>query len=85
VTLQIPSDADSDHLEATAKTAKNKLKHQIGLFRARVVAVLVSPMPSPQEVDSADAVRSVCLHVANMNAGRSNCFREFSMEQVPVA
>ncbi len=33
-----------------------------------VVTVLVTPLPSPQEIDSVDAVRSVCLHVANVNA-----------------
>ncbi len=33
-----------------------------------VVTVLVTPLPSPQEIDSVDGVRSVCLHVANVNA-----------------
>ncbi len=34
---------------------------------APVVTVLVTPLPSPQEIDSVDGVRSVCLHVANVN------------------
>ncbi len=34
---------------------------------APVVTVLVTPLPSPQEIDSVDAAASVCLHVANVN------------------
>ena len=32
-----------------------------------VVTVLVTPLPSRQEIGSGDAVRSVCLHVASVN------------------
>ena len=37
-----------------------------------MVTVVATPLPSPQEIDSVDAATSVCLHVANVNVGRSN-------------
>jgi hypothetical protein len=45
-----------------------------------VVTVLVTPLPSPQEIDSVDAVRSLCLHVANVHVGRSNRLTRFERE-----
>jgi hypothetical protein len=39
-----------------------------------VVTVLVTPLPSRQEIDSVDAVRSVSSHVANVNVDGSNPF-----------
>jgi hypothetical protein len=44
---------------------------------APLVTVLVTPLPSPQEIDSVDGAASVCMHVANVHVGRSNRLTRF--------
>ena len=41
------------------------------------VTVSVTPLSSPQEIGPDDVFRSVWLHVANVNVGRSNRLTRF--------
>ena len=66
-----------DCLRSSGSVAHASARRTSPVSCTQVVTVLVTPLPSGQQIASGDAVRPASLHVANVNVGRSNRLTRF--------